>query len=60
MPKQPKKRRLVKGKDYDRWMYRYKGDVWGYRQYRTKTEAALTCEPSSARLVRVKLVEVEP
>ncbi len=60
MPTQPKKkRRLVKGKDYDRWMFQYGDGHWGACQYDTKTQALLVRPLPTWKLVKVKLVEVK-
>lgn len=59
MPKQnPKKRRLVKGKDYDGWRVRYPDGSVDTKVWTTKADAEVWYP--AKWLVRVKLVEVKP
>lgn len=61
MPKRPKKkRRLVKGKDWDWWMRKSPDGTLGCILYSTKCEAERTGGLAVITAVKVKLVEVKP
>lgn len=62
MPKNPKKRRLVKGKDWDGWAWKAKNGILS--TFMTDTRdwlETMTLKPSADCVpVKVKLVEVKP